>query len=262
VQKWFSNADSGARFCYAGAASLRDALSNTKVVDTLFLDICVPVKPEQFKRLAIEDKLEAIEKEVLHRKNLKTSQWHDEEELEILAGELWLSPNLQAGLRAKLWPVVKKEADLLEPVAKHLRSEGFEAYREVPMGRNRIDLLGHKVEGWIFKKDVVVGVELKNELAEFSRGIDQMTTFASYTHEVYLACTPTLAAQYVAAHARARGVKRWDGDVLKNKLERAGIGLLLVEGNRVEVCIEAETTDLHEKKWAELADHLVAKNRV
>src|SRR5260370_13484779 len=91
-----------------------------------------------------------------------------------------------------------------------------------------VDVLGHK-KGFL-SGNRLLSIELKNEVGQFERALDQMTTFRQYTQLTYLACTPTMAADYLDRHAEARGVKQWDSAVFKNKLESFGFGLLLVEG--------------------------------
>jgi hypothetical protein len=93
------------------------------------------------------------------------------------------------------------------------------------------------------------------------RGLDQMTTFAEYSHEVYMACTPDLAAQYLFKHANARSVRHWDPDVLDNKLERFGFGLLLVAGTfGVHVVRKLRAQYPKPEKIKELMDTLHARS--
>ncbi len=58
-----------------------------------------------------------------------------------------------------------------------------------------------------------------------------MTTYADYAHEVYLACTPAMAAEYLRKHADSREAKRWDREAFDRKLQKLGVGMLLVEGD-------------------------------
>ncbi|MGH9895316.1 MAG: hypothetical protein ACREA0_25705, partial [bacterium] len=84
---------------------------------------------------------------------------------------------------------MKREADdLLAPVGAWIREKGLEPYVEVPLGTKRIDVVGYK-KGNFFVAERVIGVELKNDLVQMERGLDQMTTFAEFAHATYLACT-------------------------------------------------------------------------
>jgi len=256
MDDWFYEAeeDEHERYCFARRECLQTALEQPKVLDALMVDLGVPGKPAANRRLPAEKKVEAIAKEIAYRCDQPTSMWYEAAPLEVLAGELWMS-RLAATPRAELWPKVRKEADLLAPIAADLREQDMEVYAEIPMGRKRIDVLGHRQKGW-FRSEKVWGVELKNELSQLKRGLDQMTTFAQYSTRIYLACTPALGAQFLAAHAKARGVMRWDPEILSAKLERAGIGLWLVEGNEVFEVLEAPDTDIDDPKMEELMEHL------
>ena len=260
VDDWFSEADDEARFCFAQPEKLYAAFQMEDVVNKVIVDIGVAGKPAQLRRLSMEDKMEAIEQEVLHKSRQRTSIWHKCHPLEILAGELWRS-SASKTLKAAIWSSLRKEADLLAPIAEHFAEDSCKVFAEVPMGRKRIDVLAYREAGW-FRSQRVDGVELKNQLTQLQRGLDQMTTFAAYTQRIYLACTPALGAQFLDAHAKARNVKRWDPTILHEKLERAGIGLLLVEDGEVYEEIEADETDLAEEKDEELMEQLTAKRLI
>src|SRR5262249_32515176 len=149
---------------------------------------------------------------------------------------------------------------LLSPVSEWLRSDGYDVYAEIPLGLKRVDVLGHK-KSLLFGNNLVA-VELKNEIAQFERAVDQMTTFSQYTHFTYLACTPAMIAQYLERHADGRGVKHWDPQVFKAKLESFGFGLLLVEGNEVTEIMKPRETSPHSGKMKEALAALSPKLRV
>jgi hypothetical protein len=113
---------------------------------------------------------------------------------------------------------------------------------EVPLGRRRIDVLGHRAAGFGHPASLLA-VELKNDDIQFARGIDQMGTFGEYAHAVYLAGTPAFCAEYLDRNAESRGVNHWDPGVLERKLTSGGFGLLIVERDNVyEVIRPAERT--------------------
>ncbi len=128
------------------------------------------------------------------------------------------------------------------------------------MGRCRVDLVGYRSAGFL-RAGRAVAVELKNDLGQLKRGLDQMATFRDYGHEVYLACTPALAAEYLDSHAEAPGVRRWDSAVFDRKLGEFGFGLLLVEDDDVNVHLEPRRKEVAEDKLAELAAVLRSKGR-
>ncbi len=120
------------------------------------------------------------------------------------------------------------------------------------MGTSRVDVLGSKKGGWLSATEIVA-VELKNDLAQMKRGLDQMTNYADYAHRVYLAITPFLAAAYLDSHSEGlQGPPLGCGCVLDRKLEQFGFGLLLVEGNSVYEHRQAKPRVPHAKKLQEV----------
>jgi hypothetical protein len=88
-------------------------------------------------------------------------------------------------------------------------------------------VLGHS------KDSRLTAIELKNSDEEFRRGPDQMQSFSEYAHAVYLACTPSFAAEYLERNAEHRSVNHWDSTLLDRKLKQGGFGLLVVERDSV-----------------------------
>lgn len=125
-------------------------------------------------------------------------------------------------------------------------------FRPSPLdGRSNGAVIGYRKRG-LLRSARVVAVELKNELEQLKRGLDQMTTFADYAHVVYLACTPALGAAFLDSHAEGRGVRSWDPDLLTKKLNSFGFGLLLVEGRDVNEIVEPVARDVAKDKLAEV----------
>ncbi|MFO0711656.1 MAG: hypothetical protein U0353_17520 [Sandaracinus sp.] len=190
-------------------------------LDLLMKALGVKGKPGHLKKLDPDDKAKAILHELAHLAETSTSMWHRVHTLEILT--YFVYEVLNKGERSAIFGHVAKESDLLRPVAQHFADEGYEVYDEIPMGRNRADLVAHK-PGSLFNvwSPTVVAVELKNDLTQLKRGIDQLTTFQDYAHETYLACTPAIAHEYLRWHAKSPGVRHWDSDALKRKLNSIG----------------------------------------
>jgi hypothetical protein len=216
-------------YCYLPGSYLKAILTDAGVLDWLMESVGVQGKPAQLKRLPYDEKMAAIEHQITHMRKTKTSLWFGVDAAEIVAATIFR--DLDSKAVAKAFCAVRQEKLLAKPVAAWLRQEKkVDVFAEVPMGTKRIDVMGHRKDGIVFKSDFVVAVELKNELEQFKRGLDQMTTFSSYANEVYLACTPYLAAEYLSKHADARNVHHWDAGALNSKLEQLGFGLLLVQG--------------------------------
>jgi len=243
--------DESRLYCYLPGTVLREALEEQRVLDALLNELEVPGKPGALKRLSPKEKLQAIENQIEHFRTSKTSLWYRVESPEILAASIYRSSLPNGLVLDDFFCDVRSENDLLAPVAAWLEEQRLEAIAEVPMSRKRIDVIGLRRPG-LLRRAHVVGVELKSEIRELDRALDQMTTFAEYANRLYLACTPALAAQYLDCHAESRGVRHWDPNVFDRKLERLGFGLLLVEDDEVFEHLEPKSSSVDRRKLDEL----------
>lgn len=244
VRAEVTTADDGERYCYLRFNKLMQLYQDPVVLDALIEQLEVPGKVSVIKRLTEREKQEAIETQIDHFRRTPTSVWHGVPTYEVLAASIWRAQEvfLPRRLVREIFARVSQEEDLLRPVSRWLLDRGFEPYMEVPLGRRRIDVLGHKAGG-IGRSPSLMAVELKNDDIQFARGIDQMGTFAEYAHTVYLACTPAFCAEYLDRNAESRGVNHWDPSVLERKLTAGGFGLLVVERDTVfEVLKPTERT--------------------
>lgn len=229
------------RYCYLRFSKLMQLYKDPIVLDALIEQLEVPGKASVLKRLTEREKQEAIETQIDHFRRTPTSVWHGVPTYEVLAASLWRaqfneSRDLRPRTVREIFARISQEEDLLRPVSKWLVGRGYEPYMEVPLGRRRIDVLGH-MAGGIGRAASLIGIELKNEDTQFARGIDQMGTFAEYAHAVYLACTPAFCAEYLDRNTESRGVSHWDPGVLERKLNAGGFGLLIVERDTVFVVL-------------------------
>jgi hypothetical protein len=209
---------------------LKNLLAQPRVMDALIAYLEVPGKPAHLKKLPEEEKGAAIKRQVEHLIVEPTSRWFKSEPSEVLAAACF-ALDLPAKIIGAAFSQAKKEADLTPAVGALLRRSGYIPHAEVPLGTKCIDVVGRK-------GDRVVGVEIKNELSQLTRALDQMTTFGDYLHSVSLACTPALIAEYLHKHARARTVGRWEADVLYRRLKEVHFGLVIVEGDKAEFEID------------------------
>jgi len=236
-------------YCYVRVSLLRKAQTDSRVLDALLEVLDTPGKSlAALKKLRPDEKLKLIEQQIDHFRRMESSRWYGVEPPTVFAASIYRSflPNK---VRNEFFFGVPKESTLLQPVAQWLRSAGYNVYAEIPLGTKRVDVLGHK-KGLLFGNKLVA-VELKNDLKELGRALDQMTTFQQYAQLTYLACPPALAAEYLEKHADGRGVKHYDSTVFKKKLETFGFGLLLVEGNQVSEIMKPKETAPHDGKIKE-----------
>lgn len=247
-------------YCYLPGLLLRALYADPPVLDKLMDFLKVPAKNQaQLKRLPVPEKQAAIERQVSHLRSIPHSPWHNVDPPEILAASIWRSHGPKQ--LADIFSHAKLEKMLLDPVAEWLhKSRQLTPHAEIPMGTKRADVVGH-AKGLLWGH-TVVAVELKNDLKQFERCIDQMSTFRLYAEEVYLACTPYMAAEYLDKHANARGVRHWDPHAFNRKLESLGFGLLLVfaskDGPFVLEAIKPQRSKPDDKRLREVLAYVSA----
>lgn len=247
---FFDQSNDTERYCYARVRRLREAEKDPAVVDAVLTGLKAPLNAAARKRMTPAEKSAALEAHVGHLQSLKGSEWRKSPAGEIFAAAIHLS-KAPAKAKAALFSPVKQEEALRKPIRAWLERANLVAHDEVPMGTSRVDVVGYQPKTF-WKVEHVVSVELKNQLSQLKRGLDQMTNYADYSHQVYLACTPALAASYLLQHFKAKEVGEWDPKALERKLEKFGIGLLLVEDETVYEVRSAKELSPAEKQLREL----------
>lgn len=224
---WSSN-----RYCYLRGKALDEAYDDPKILDAVLGQMKVPGKAKTLSGLSRQEKRRIVEDSARYISGQRSAVLRDLTPEEILAVQLWRTISIPDRRKAEIFSVVPREDMLLKPVSRWLKSRGLDPYKEVPMGRVRIDVLGHQPGGF-FSSETLVGVELKNDDSQLKRGLDQLFTVSEYVHQIYLACTPALAIDCLHRHAEAHSVQHWDSGILERKLKTIGCGLLIVEGQDV-----------------------------
>ncbi len=228
------------RYCYLRVGKLRQLLTEAPVLDVLVEQLQVPGEAAVHRQLTPQQKMESIGAQIDHFRRTPTSVWYGVPTLEVLAASLWRAQDdeyyrdkklLTKKLVRRGWFCgVSDEADLTIPVARWLKSLGYEPYMEIPMGSGRVDVLGY-MKTCLSGSASLTAIELKNDYGQFKRLLNQASTFAEYANRVYIACTPAFAADYLD---RNEGfVKHWDATALERKITGSGIGLLIVERDQV-----------------------------
>lgn len=244
------NIDDRKLYCYLRGSITRIVLDDDVFLDAFIKLLEVPGKLAHLRRLSLKEKQAVVEQQVAHLATIRASQWNGIEAAEIVAAHMMRVVDRKGVPIA--FGAVKKEADLLRPVVDWLANQdGFTVFKEIPMGRSKVDVFGYRTGGF-FRSDVAIAAELKNDIEQLKRGLDQMTTFCEYAHRVYMACTPLMAAEYLKKHVEARTVVHWDPDLLNNKLRKVGLGLLIVRDDEVEEVIAPKHAAPNERKFQEV----------
>ncbi|WP_053238471.1 hypothetical protein [Sandaracinus amylolyticus] len=245
------------RYAYARSPALAKLFDDRATIDAVMKVLEVPIAKGHRGKLSNDDARTALRAHVEHLRSLKTSPWHGLSSAEIAAAAVVRAelPAARDGVFAHL----KRESDLLLPIAAYMKQYNLEVYAEVPTGRNRADVLGFK-DG--FFGTTIVIVELKNALPDFKRGIDQLATYAGYGTEVWTACTPWMAARVLDEHSQGRGVHRWDPTWIQQKLAAVGSGLLLVEHEKVARVQEPRKNTIDAAKVGEIRSAIKTCRRI
>jgi len=229
------------RWCYARGDRLNTASNDEAILSRLIDVMKPPGQPAQLHALDVEQKRCVVAEQIAHLRTASASKFRDINAAEVFAAHLHAA-TLPGNTRAEIFGRVNVESLLLPPVSAWLRAKELDVLSEVPLGANKADVVGYRNKTfWVEEK--LVAIELKNTLDELDRGFAQLSTYCDYAHEVYLACTPDLAAQFLWRHARAPNVMRWEPKLLDARLKALGCGLLLVEGAEVVAVLNGKTRE-------------------
>ncbi|MGH7282633.1 MAG: hypothetical protein ACRELY_13990 [Polyangiaceae bacterium] len=242
------------RYAYLRLPRLKEALENEKVIHAVMGELGIDRKPAVLRSMSRKEKLTAIEHHVRAQQTDPHSEWFDHSLPNIIAACVFASSRLTDGFVDKLFSYAKRESDLFGPVSQHCEKNGYDVHAEIDLSRKKADIVLLKTGMWggLLTSDESVAIELKNDPKQAEHALDQMTTYRDYVHQVYLACTPFMAAEMLSQHAKRPHVRRWDFDLLHRRLNELGLGLLLVEGNDVYEVIEPDTTTPDPEKVKEL----------
>lgn len=87
-------------------------------------------------------------------------------------------------------------------------------------------------------EQIVFAIAFALNAHALARDIDQLAAEGSFVNEPYVACSPATALDYLVLSTRYEGgMLRWDASVLERTLRRRGLGLLLIDGERVALCV-------------------------
>jgi hypothetical protein len=213
------------RYCYLRLRRLKAAIKDARIVDALAEELEVPGATGRKKMAAIERRIEEL-------RGTKGSLWHEVPAPEILAASIFKARKRTGGIVDDLFARVPDVQDLAAPLISWMGLAGLTPYKGGVPGIGPANLVGYRGEQFLTGM-WIVGIEVTNDAAELGRALDEMKTSRRHTHHSYVACTPGLAAEFLWAQATAPGVSRWDAEALRRRLQAAGCGLLLVEGDAV-----------------------------
>jgi len=218
------------RYCYLRLRRLKKALKDPTILGALVHELQVPSDGQHPS--SARTKMAAIELHVDHLRGDKTSVWYGVPAAEVLSAAIFSARKSSDGAAGGLFNEVARKEDLAEAITLWLGISGFNVYKDLPAEMPGAEVFGYQIDRFMTKPRIL-GIELHNDLSQLEPTLDRMATLAEYTHAMYLACTPALAAEFLVARVNEPNVEHWEPLAFRKKLASRGFGLLLVEGDAV-----------------------------
>ncbi|HVZ74972.1 MAG TPA: hypothetical protein VHJ20_21470 [Polyangia bacterium] len=235
------------RFAGLRLRRLKAAIADVTVLDGLLAELGVPAE----KATSLSSgraKLAEVERQIDARRAGKGSPWEGAPPPEVLAATLYDAfRTAKEGALAELFSPARDPRVLVAAVKNWLDGAGLTIHDGLPPGTGFDFVAYHK---GMLSGARVVGIIMKNAAAEIDPTLERIKAFSKYTTEIHLACSPAVVAEYLVARAEASG--RWDGAALTRRLQAAGVGLLVVEGEAVAQALLPKTRPLDRKALEEL----------
>jgi hypothetical protein len=246
------------RYCYLRLRRLKQAIKDPELLDGAMRELGVPSTGQPLS--SVRDKMAAIDLHIERLRGDKTSLWFGVPPAEILAAALFTSRKVSASASHNLFSEVSRKEDLAAPIANWLNYMGFVEYRGLTPGTPRVDVVAYQV-GRLMTTPRILGVELLAEPDQLRPALERMGAFAPFTHAMYLACAPALAADVLVTHAKGPRVDHWEPDAFRNQLVTSGFGLLLLEGDAVSEVLAPKERKPDVAKLMDIARATIAAGR-
>jgi hypothetical protein len=188
-----------------------------------------------------KDKMAAIERRIEELRTTKGSLWFEVPAGEILAAAIFRAKNLPRAIVDDLWKRVPRLQDIAAPLAMWVNMAGLTPHAGRVPGMGRANVIGYR-GGSFVSGGRVIGVEVINDADELGHALDEAKSARELMSASYLACTPAVLAEFL--WARTSLVPRWEAEAVRTKLQAAGFGLLLVEGDAVAQSVLPEERKL------------------
>jgi hypothetical protein len=199
------------------------------------------------------NKMTAIERRIEELRATKSSIWYEVPAPEVLAASIFRAKKLQGPVVDDLFKRVPRVQDLVPSLAIWLNMAGLIPHVGGAPGLGRANMLGYR-GGSFVSGGRVIGVEAANDASELARALDEPKTVREQLTASYLACTPALVAEFL--WARTAVVPRWEAEVLRQKVQAGGFGLLLVEGDAIAQAVLPQERKLDAARLTAIATAL------
>ena len=246
------------RYCYLRLRRLKQAIKDPEILDGAMRELGVPSTGQPLS--SVRDKMAAIDLHIERLRGDKTSLWFGVAPAEVLAAALFTARKVSVGASHNLFSDVSRKEDLRAPIANWLNYMGFVEFRGLTPGTPRVDVVAYQV-GRLMTTPRILGVELLNEPDQLRPALERMSAFAPFTHAMYLACSPALAADVLVTHAKGPRALHWEPDAFRNQLAAGGFGLLLIEGDAVSEVLAPKERKPDVAKLMDIARATIAAGR-
>ena len=205
--------------------------------------------PGEIESLTVEESIEMLLRQAKYvkeqRRDLAKLNHQEVTALSILESDLPLQ------VKQEVFGDAASEEHLKAPVAKFLGEKGFAAYEEVKIGKSKADLVGWR-KAWSIQNKLWA-IELKVNPDEMKRSLDQITDYGKAADETFLGATPFAIIRYLRKYGRSW----YSNELLEEKLEKVGAGLIVVDMGRGENQCWVEIEGKNELTDSEKKDEIV-----
>ena len=237
------------RFCGLRLRRLKEAIKDRAILDAVAPELDLPAGAA----------LAAIEKRIDERA-AAPGLWHDVPPPEVLAALIFKARGRAGGAAERLFCQVASAQDLVAPLLVWMGVGGLTPYAGAAISAGQPYVVGYR-DGTFGSGGRLAGFAPVNDPLGARRALDDMRALRDRMSAFYLVCTPALVAEYQWSQAR-EAAPRWDADALGGPLRKAGIGLLIVEGDALAQAIIPTEHKPPKHLFADQAARLQAQGRI
>lgn len=250
------------RHCYVRAGTFQALLETPGAVELLLDLLGSEEEPPRLERGSRDQQIRLLRQRAIHLAVQPGSPFHGLSIEEILVVSAYTSAWFDKTAWKRDVSRHPDETELNALCREWLRARVAVIRSGQQLGRPHWRLLGYASADYIVPEQLVSAIAPCTSGQMLDADLHQLARDSTFAHEVYLACSPATALDYLQLRAQSGRPLRWDTSVLDRRLRHLGFGLLLVEREDVALCIPARRNSsppaLHEAlrllKWREVID--------
>jgi hypothetical protein len=204
---------------------LKEAIKDQSILQAVAAELELPEAGAGVKLAAIERRIEELRK-------TEGSLWFEVPAPEVLAASIYKARGRASQAIEALFRQTTQAQALVAPLVEWINLAGMVPYGGAAISAGQPYIVGCR-DGSFISGERLVGFAPVNDALAVERAFDELRPLREQMHAMYLVCTPALAVEYLWAQATAPGARRWDAEALHRKLQKLGLGLLVVEGEAI-----------------------------